>query len=115
MQTKRKQRDFKAVDMNDHAYALWELTRIMQLQNQPVELISGDKHGFTIQLRVNLNNVQAERLIIKPCNEQIIDYVAKVDWDNKTLRIEKNAPVRSRKKVAVRSEAQTADAGVPGL
>jgi hypothetical protein len=110
-----KEIKFKASDMNGHAYALWEVKRIMDAQNQSVNIIAGDKKGFTIQLRVNLNKVQAERLIVKPCQEEIMDYTAIADFTNKTLRIENNAPVQSRKKVAARSEGETKAAGIPGI
>lgn len=86
----------KLEDMQSHSYALWQAGLILQKQSQPIDVIDADKMGFTLRLRTNLQNVQAERLIVKPMNDLIVEYSAQADFKLKTLRVQKNV-VRGRK------------------
>ena len=95
-------------DLNAHAYALWYAGLILQRNSQPVKILECDNRGFTLQLRTNLQNIQAERLIVKPMDSEIVGYSALADYKNKVLRVEMNAP-KSRTKATPGSKGQSAD------
>ena len=97
----------KLTDLNKHPYALWFVGRLFDKQAQPLHIIEIDKGGFKLDLRVNLQKVQMERLLVKPINENMIGYNAVADYAKRTMEITLDAseakqgkPTRDSGKVA---------------
>lgn len=94
--------------MQFHSYAFWQVGLILGQQGQPINILEVDAKGFTLGMRVNLQKVQAERLLVKPMNEKIVGYTVTPNFDEKTLRVELDA-VPSGKKKPVGRVGQGAD------
>ncbi len=86
----------KVDDLNSHAYALWAVGLILQKQGQPIEIKDCDKKGFTLGMRVNLNKIQAERLIVKPIDNEVVGYKSIPDFENKIMKVVRIAVPRRK-------------------
>jgi len=98
MSDRERKTKLKKADLESHLYAIWAVDKIFTKQNQPIDILDCDKRGFTLRMRVNLQNVQAQRLLVNPINNDVVDYKATADFDNKELRVELDAIPRRKTK-----------------
>lgn len=108
----------KGIDMGlikMHQSALWIVNEIFKQTAQPFDLDEIDTEGFTMNLRGNLQQVQFERLILKPLcecleplNEEREGYKIHPDYKSRKMRFVQHAGKGEAKKPA-RNKAQTSD------
>ena len=93
--------DLNLKDLNSHSYALWYIGDLFRRQAQRVRIDKVDKRGFTLDLRVNLQKVQIERLLIREINENMVGYTATADYANKKLELKLIANTTGRPKLII--------------
>ena len=74
-----------------HFPAVWLVSEVMKEQAQRMDILKADDKSFTVGLRVNLQSIQVERLILKPLNEFLDGYTVNADLKEKTVEFVKNA------------------------
>jgi len=91
-----------------HMAAMWIVQTVMQDTAQQFNLLEASDKSFKIGIRVNLQSVQVERLIIKPLNDLLDGYTINADLNAKTLEISKRVS-QSRKAKSAEDNESTAD------
>lgn len=84
--------------LNKHSYALWFLGRLFDKQAQPIHLTEVTDRSIKLEMRINLQKIQMERLIIKPINEKMVGYNAKADYDKMTMEVTLDANQAKQRK-----------------
>lgn len=95
-------------NVTDHMAAIWLVNEIFRQQSQPLSIVSCDDSGFAVSLRVNLQNIQFERLILKPINDYLTGYTVNADFKARKLEFVRDA-VSGRKTQVARNSKQASD------
>lgn len=98
--------DAKLSDLDLHGAAIPILFQIMNNQSQPIHVKSATPSEIVMGLRVNLNQQQSERLIVKPLREYLQGYIIEADYPKRELRLEREAVVSKKPK---RKSAQASE------
>lgn len=101
--------------MREHIIAYLITTEVLRAHAQPIRLLAANKHGLAFGLRLNLDQRQAERLIVREAQANLIGYDIAVDWKTREMRV-MNAdqagdkkPARTRKKAAAGRDAAVSE------
>lgn len=83
--------------LNKHAALLVIVYDLFTKTAQNKYILSADDKGFTMALRMNLPKAQIEGLVVKPLRESLSQCNITVDYEEMSLRVERNDKARAKK------------------
>lgn len=81
--------------LEKHTVALHVVSEVLRMNSQPIHVIEGDETGLVFALRVNLNEMQFQRLIKKEIEGNLPGYEMTADWKGRRFVVVKSTQAKN--------------------